>query len=237
MIFVWLASCSSALFCVVLIWFLLPVAQMFSANRAGLASQRKERPDKHWLCRSRSPLDVSWQHTRFIFTRGTWLRWSVALEPWNLVHPDANSWKHWHTKTYRNKKENVQASMGFILLSPSSITTNFLRSYEVVGACQAEWPPPLVASYFTATSALLFPFYHVMARFHYKYISWNRKLKQPLLLGVFWESCCIFCGLRSSRKRNPIKRHRGSYMIQSMMFKFDNVWYQTNREGNVTVEQ
>ena len=47
MIFVWLASCSSALFCVVLIWFLLPVAQMFSANRAGLASQRKERPDKH----------------------------------------------------------------------------------------------------------------------------------------------------------------------------------------------
>lgn len=153
---------------------------------------------------SYSPVELGWGEVR---------RWNHGTS----LTPDANSWKHWHTKTYRNKKENVQASMGFILLSPSSIATNFLRSYEVVGACQAEWPPPLVASYFTATSALLFPFtYHVMARFHYKYISWNRKLKQPLLLGVFWESCCIFCGLRSSRKRNPIKRHRGSHMIQSI---------------------
>ena len=119
--FMWLASCSSALFCVVLFRFLLRVAQMFSANRAGLASQRKEKPDKHWLCRSRSPLDVSWQHTRFIFNRGTMEPRSPRMQ--TLGNIDT------HKNIQRQKRKcSGAASMGFMLLSPSSIATNFLSS-------------------------------------------------------------------------------------------------------------
>ena len=145
---------------------------------------------------------------------------TIHIQPWNLAEVKCgvgtmeprsprmqtlrNIDAQKHTET---KKKMFRHQWGSFFFPPAQ---------SQLTSCQAEWPPPLVASYFTATSALLFPFYHVMARFHYKYISWNRKLKQPLLLGVFWESCCIFCGLRSSKKRNPIKRHRGSHMIQSI---------------------
>ncbi len=117
------------------------------------------------------------------------------------------------TLAYRNikkQKENVlhlltQASMRFmLLLSPISITTNFLRSYEVVGACQAELAPLLlVASCNDMYTPLPFLPRNGTSTLH---ILKPKKLKQSLGSLVASKSCCILYGL-SSRKRNPIKLH------------------------------